>query len=334
MRHRPTSQAAALVDEVAPRTGEPALPPAAAAPTAKADERLDDLAQIIRAYNQVTENLRKSHEGLQAQVARLREELASTNAQLQRSKRLAALGEMAAGISHEIRNPLAAIGLYARMLVEDLPALDGSQACQDVAGKIASAVRSLNAVVGDVLNFSREMAPKRQHIDASALISGALDAQAPAIAATGIAVQRLDQQPGDDVPLWADPQLMHQALVNLIRNAVEAMAEKQGGSPLRTRTLTLDAHRHGESTLLIVRDTGPGIPAEVLERIFNPFFTTRSTGTGLGLAIVHRIVDAHGGAIAVAQDDGAVFEITLPSPPKPSIRETTPTQDLVPEAVT
>ncbi|MCC7204955.1 MAG: hypothetical protein IT441_07725, partial [Phycisphaeraceae bacterium] len=90
MSNRSTRQAAAtFVDETRPRSGE------RAAPAAPADERLDDLAQIIRAYNQVTENLQKSHEGLQAQVARLREELASTNAQLQRSKRLAALGEMA-----------------------------------------------------------------------------------------------------------------------------------------------------------------------------------------------------------------------------------------------
>ncbi|MCC7205443.1 MAG: GHKL domain-containing protein, partial [Phycisphaeraceae bacterium] len=280
-----------------------------------------------------TENLQKSHEGLQAQVARLREELASTNAQLQRSKRLAALGEMAAGISHEIRNPLAAIGLYARMLVEDLPALQGSQACQDVAGKIASAVRSLNAVVGDVLNFARELTPKRKHIEASDLLTGAIEDQAPAVVACGVSVQRLDQRQGD-VPLWADPQLMHQALVNLIRNAVEAMAEKQGGTPLRERILTLDARRQGDSTLLIVRDTGPGIPAEVLERIFNPFFTTRSTGTGLGLAIVHRIVDAHDGAIAVAQDGGAVFEIALPAAPKPCVRQTTPSERRVPEAVT
>jgi K+-sensing histidine kinase KdpD len=103
---------------------------------------------------------------------------------------------------------------------------------------------------------------------------------------------------------------MHRALVNLIRNATQAMPD--GG------TLTLEASRDETAVHLVVRDTGPGIGDEAVDRIFNPFFTTRDTGTGLGLAIVHRILDAHGGSIAVHNDPsagGAVFTLSLPIEP-------------------
>ena len=100
---------------------------------------------------------------------------------------------------------------------------------------------------------------------------------------------------------------MHQALVNLVRNAVEAMT-----CVSRPRRLSVTADGEGPNVSLTVRDTGPGIEEHQIERIFNPFFTTRSTGTGLGLAIVHRIVDVHDGQIAVFNDNGAVFTLSLP----------------------
>lgn len=268
-------------------------------------QRLDDLAQIIRAYNEVTDNLQRSHEALRAEVVRLQRELASTDAQLQRSKRLAALGEMAAGIAHEIRNPLAAIGLYARMIVEDLqlpPQPQTLHNCAEVAGKIASAVRGLDAIVNDVLAFSREITPRVQPVEVGALLDRAVEAHRPAIVAAGVEVVRVDA--GEAVTLEADADLLHQALLNVIRNAVDAMPN--GG------TLTLGVRREDAQWALVVRDTGPGIAEADIDRIFNPFFTTRNTGTGLGLAIVHRILDAHRGAITVHNDGGAVFELILP----------------------
>ncbi len=267
-------------------------------------DRLDDLAQIIRAYNEVTDNLQRSHEALRAEVARLQRELASTDAQLQRSKRLAALGEMAAGIAHEIRNPLAAIALYARMLVEDLqqpPEEITWRSCGEVAGKIASAVRGLDAVVNDVLTFARELRPRRLAVYASQLFDRALEAHRPAIDATGVRIVRHDS---DELLIDVDADLMQQAILNVIRNAVDAMPD--GG------TLTLQTRVEESQVALVIRDTGPGIADVDIDRIFNPFFTTRSTGTGLGLAIVHRILDAHHGTITVHNDGGAVFELILP----------------------
>ncbi|MFA9478640.1 sensor histidine kinase [Phycisphaerales bacterium AB-hyl4] len=274
--------------------------------------RMEDLAEIIQAYNTVTDKLQHSHERLQSEVLRLRRELASTNAQLQRSKRLSALGEMAAGIAHEIRNPLAAIQLYATMVIDDLD-VEGElrpDVAAENAHKIASAVRGLNGIVMDVLSFAREIQPRPARLRVSEVFERVIDAHRPAIEAGGVAVTCGDDA-DEPIELDADPELLHQALLNLVRNAVDAMADRE------PRVLTLDASEDEAGVVLTVRDTGPGIDRDDIDRIFNPFFTTRNTGTGLGLAIVHRIVDAHAGSIAVHNDEvnggGAVFQLTLPA---------------------
>lgn len=271
-------------------------------------ERVDDLAQIIGAYNQVTQKLRESHESLSAEIVRLQQELASTDAQLQRSRRLAALGEMAAGIAHEIRNPLAAIRLFADVLVKDLVQKDSHGGSVATARRIAAAVKGLDAIVTDVLTFAREMTPRPVAVNVDDVFDKALSAFESSGELQNINVQRSDEQ---DTPLTvlADPALLHRVMLNLIRNAIDAMADRSG-------TLSLGARMSpdtAEQVVLTVSDTGPGIGEEAIDRIFNPFFTTRATGTGLGLAIVHRIVDAHGGSISVHNEHGAVFETRLPA---------------------
>ena len=240
-----------------------------------AAQGVDDLAEIIRAYNQVTDKLQRSHEALQSEVVRLREELASADAQLQRSKRLSALGEMAAGIAHEVRNPLAAIQLYASMIVQDL-----KEVTSDVreplrcATEIASAVRGLDGIVGDVLSFAREVEPKPSPLIVSEVFDRVLATHRPAIEAAEVTVRRIYLKKADLVVL-ADPELLHRALLNLVRNAVEAMSQTD-----LPRKLTLDACESDDGLSLSVRDTGPGIDRETVDRLFNPFFTTRATGTG------------------------------------------------------
>ncbi len=284
-----------------------------AAPAA-ANDRSDDLAEIIHAYNQVTEKLQRSHETLQNEVLRLRRELASTNAQLQRSKRLSALGEMAAGIAHEIRNPLAAIQLYATMVTDDLDSDAPRPAdAADSARKIAAAVHGLNGIVNDVLSFAREIEPSVHPVDLRELLDRVVEAHRPAIDAAKVHVEiQCPDDANDVVAVRADAGLLHQAVLNLVRNAVDAMADRE------RRALTLKVEAEAEGCAIIVQDTGPGIAKADIDRIFNPFFTTRNTGTGLGLAIVHRIVDAHGGAIAVhndVTDGGASFRLSLPHEP-------------------
>ena len=292
-----------------------------------------ELAEVITAFNDVTAKLQSAHESLRREVVRLQEELRVANEQLERSRRLAALGEMAAGIAHEVRNPLGSIRLYARMLEQDLVDRPGERV---VAEKIGSAVRGLDAVVVDVLAFAKEMRVHAQPVDPAELIDRAVeeglagdgagrDAHAPIRVVRQITPFRVA---GDGAALVCDPQLAHRALVNVVRNAAQAMREH---SACRAPTLTLEAQSCCElgpdgssrwSIAVSVRDNGPGVPADVLERMFNPFFTTRATGTGLGLAIVHRIMDAHGGRVLVRNaeiDDpapadrrGAIVELRFP----------------------
>ena len=269
-----------------------------------------DLGELVSAFSEVTSRLEGTHAQLRGEVGRLTTELREANEQLQRSRRLAALGEMAAGISHEIRNPLASIRLYARMLEEDLPDRPEQQSN---AQKIGNAVSRLDAIVGDVLSFAREIRVRPDATTAADLFDEAL-----AMCETGdVRIARS----GDDTKLQADTTLCLQALVNLVRNAIDA-----GGDSLtlsaRTEDVLDSAGRLRHWSVLSVIDTGPGIEPDVIERMFNPFFTTRATGTGLGLAIVHRILDAHAGRVEVrnnsdsdgagAESRGATVELWLP----------------------
>ena len=286
-----------------------------------------ELAELMSVFNQVTARLEGTHESLRGEVQRLQEELRDANEQLHRSKRLAALGEMAAGIAHEVRNPLGSIGLYARMLEQDL---DDRPDERGIATKIAAAVRGLDGVVNDVLSFSRELRLNVELVEAGDLLDRALETcwTAEPLIADGVRVVQRDTRKrggirnGLRTRLRCDPHLMHQALVNIIRNALQAMAETD--TPPGGHELTLDVGpvRDGEGKAMFgiaVSDSGPGVPQEVIDRMFNPFFTTRKTGTGLGLAIVHRIVDAHGGRIHVANNSshpptsrGATVRVLVP----------------------
>ncbi len=319
------------VTAVAAATNHPSPSPQDPPPTpgtaALRDARLDDLAEIITAYNAVTEKLQNSHATLQDEVLRLRRELTSANAQIQRQQRLSALGEMAAGIAHEIRNPLAAIRLYAEMSVDDLdrPVPDAATAL-DAARKIVNVADAMGGIVNDVLSFARGLNPHPRLRLAGELFHKALEANRPLLDQHQVTVHLQGQQHS----VYADPDMLQQALVNLIRNAAEAVAHvnelpghssqpaaDSSTSAARPRHITLTAQPDDAGVTLSVTDTGPGLSKDAEQRIFNPFFTTRSTGTGLGLAIVHRIADAHGGAIAVhhhPDHGGAVFTLLLPDP--------------------
>lgn len=280
---------------------------------------LDDLRELMQTVTTTTQRLQQTHTALQSQVANLQRELAEANAALRRSESLAALGGMAAGIAHEVRNPLGSIQLYVQMLADDV-ADRPPQA--DLCGKISRAVTSIDAIVRDVLAFARDTTVRPERIEACELIERAVSACDSIILAGAVQVHQPERR--ESSALEVDAVLMGQALGNVIRNAVEAMVE----SNCSARRLQMTAARRklrcpgGSSamhTILAVQDTGPGIPAAVRDRIFNPFFTTRATGTGLGLAIVHRIVDAHRGHILIhdVESGGTRVELCLPESPVP-----------------
>ncbi len=294
------------------------LQPEASAPARGEPLRAEDLAELLSAFNEVTARLQSTHETLSAEVSRLRQELGEANRQLRRARELAALGEMAAGIAHEIRNPLGSIKLYASALVEDLG--DRPAECA-IARKIAGGVSRLDAVVGDVLAFSREMRVRSAAVPVSVLIERAIE-----MAGVGESgAMRVSVRPGMSVS--CDRGLVEQALANVVRNAFEAVRENArsggvGGVEIDCDDgWLMDAHgRQTGAASIRVRDAGPGFPDGVRDRVFNPFFTTREAGTGLGLAIVHRIIDAHGGRVALWNNSerepgapGATVELILPA---------------------
>lgn len=267
------------------------------------EEAIDatDLAGLMEAFNQVTARLEQTHLRLREEVVRLQGELHAANLELERSSRLAALGEMAAGIAHEVRNPLGSIGLYARMLVNDLRERPEQRV---LAERIGAAVRGLDAIVNDVLVFSRETRTQPVQVEAQTIAGGAISRcgdllsseNAPSLCLVGVCA---------DLSLTADSGLLVQALTNVLRNAIEAASEQHphggGRVALSVRTSAEVAGPAGGGPMVVFRveDSGPGVSDEVLERMFNPFFTTRAAGTGLGLSIVHRIIEAHGGRVCV-----------------------------------
>ncbi|MCZ6835892.1 MAG: hypothetical protein O7G85_08975, partial [Planctomycetota bacterium] len=192
----------------------------------------DDLHELMQTFTETSRQLQETHVTLQKELARLQLELADANAQLQRSKSLAALGGMAAGIAHEIRNPLGSIQLYVQMLQEDLEELpDQAQLC----GKIGRAVSSLDAIVGDVLVFARELRVSPSLMIVGEFFERSLEGCTALIEKGAIEV-KLE---GDiTLPLHADEILLGQAFGNIIRNAAEAMMEWKRHED-NDRTLTL-----------------------------------------------------------------------------------------------
>ena len=288
-------------------------PPAPASPSVP--RNLEDLHELLQLYNQVTQRLQVSHERLEGEVVRLREQLEEKNRELELKKRLAALGEMAAGIAHEIRNPLGGIQLYASTLltyVTDRPL------AADLVKKISSGVKGLNALVSDMLAFTRDMQLVRREEDLGEIVLEALELAAPALLEQDVKVRIHGSVEGKRV--FVDRRLLVRVLLNIIQNAAQAIGEQRDATPASAAPalpgeVLIRAMGNDGQTEIVVEDNGPGIPPDLLEKIFDPFFTTRHAGTGLGLAIVHRIIEAHGGTISaenrLAPEHGARFCIVL-----------------------
>lgn len=267
-------------------------------------QRMEELGRIILAYSELTEKMQQSHERLEKTVHALRQELSEKNRLLERKTRLAALGEMAAGMAHEIRNPLGGIQLYASMLSSDVK--DRPESLKLVS-KISGGVKHLEGLVGQVLQFTREMraipAPGdlREIIDQAAGLAG--DVLQKRSAACTI-------QGPESLPITADARLLTQAVLNLIINAAEAV---DNNARITVKFSPPSPAGESRQFTLIIQDNGPGLPPDIMDRLFHPFFTTKDTGTGLGLAIVHRVVEAHDGTILASNSPqgGARFEIRI-----------------------
>ena len=257
--------------------------------------------QQVRRYQSVSETLREANRSLR-----------QAQADARRAERLAALGQLSAGLAHEIRNPLGVIKGSAEVLQQRLTTSDGI--AQELSGFIYTEVNRLSALVGRFLDFAR---PSKLELHPESLTE-VMERSLKAVAQHGGSANvRVSREFSDSLPpVMIDRELCEQAFINLLSNACEAMGE-QGGE------LHVRIHPHagedgaGQKVVVEIEDTGPGVPAEMREQIFNPFVTTKKSGVGLGLAIVSKIVDAHGGSVTLcdAPDQGACFRLTFPAPP-------------------
>ena len=245
----------------------------------------------------------------------LAETLAETNRKLQqaqeearRSERLAALGQMSAGLAHEIRNPLGVIKGSAEMLQQKLG--ESNPLAGELAGYISIETNRLSALVTRFLDFARPLHAELTPQDITSVLDRAVHDVAMTHKEEGASV-RVERQYQQNLPLVPlDESLSEQAFVNLIQNAYDAMSG--GGGTLRV--LAARAKSANQAGVEVrIEDTGPGIPDELREQIFNPFVTTKKTGVGLGLSIVSRIIDGHHGSIRLESGlKGAGFVMFFP----------------------
>lgn len=244
----------------------------------------------------------QKHQAAALQLAQANRNLQEAEAAVRRSERLAALGQLSAGLAHELRNPLGTIKTSAEMLLKSVDA--DNAVAREMAGFISSEVDRTNSLVTRFLDFARPLAVRLEKTDLTQVIDQAI---------TDIE----KHQPPFDVtiyknyspeipPFFLDGQLMERVIYNLVLNA--AQASPPNGS------ITVKTRESDGTVEITVIDRGSGIPPKLIENIFNPFYTTKSAGVGLGLAIVSKIVDEHGGSIAVESEpgEGSVFRVYLP----------------------
>ena len=266
-------------------------------------------AMVVNRF--VVENRRqtKLYQELAETLAETNRKLEQAQAEARRSERLAALGQMSAGLAHEIRNPLGVIKGSAEMLHQKLG--ESNPLASELAGYISSETNRLSALVTRFLDFARplhtELVPQK--------ITAVLDRVLHLVALTQKDnLVRVERQYEANLPLVPlDESLCEQAFVNLIQNAYDAM-----GNSGTLRVSMARANEAGRDGVEVrIEDTGPGIPADLREQIFNPFVTTKKTGVGLGLSIVSRIIDGHHGTIRVEGDGndrhGACFVVFFPA---------------------
>jgi signal transduction histidine kinase len=282
------------------------------------------------------ERLNRELEDHQTRLERAYRDLQSAQARLVESERLATIGQMSAKVSHEVRNPLSSISLNVELLEDEVSALPSDRRTEmaRLLGAVRSQIDVLSAVTEEYLRFARLPKPKLEASALSPLIADFADFMREELRARGV---ELVVEVSDDLPvLWVDAGQIRQVLLNLVRNAAEAMPEG-GVVRIAARALAADStdaeaqRRAGAETQtggsagvvallrsveVTVTDTGVGIPPDDVEKVFEPFVTSKDGGTGLGLPISRQIALEHGGTLRCESvpGHGTTFRLTLPIP--------------------
>ncbi len=235
-------------------------------------------------------------------MARVRSLLARKNEEEKRvtEERLDALGQMAEGVAHEVRNPMVAIGGFARRIRDKLPPGDP---LREYAERILKEVRRLETMVEEIVRFKTLMISPYEPVDLRALADQVIEEKRREIEEAGL---HLERRYGDVPEIQGDPRNLRLALGNLLDNSVEATPS--GGA------ITVTIEPAGDHVRVEVRDTGRGIPRDELANVFDPFYTTKMAGAGMGLTTVHRIVTRHGGEIDIDSQPGQGTSVVLTLP--------------------
>jgi signal transduction histidine kinase len=282
--------------------------------------RSDEIGALAAAFREMAGELGRLHAELRQRLGLTEEQLRLSDAKLQetiaaaaRSEHMAALGGLAAGMAHEIRTPLASMKLFLQSISEEAEAPDQAEDLQIALRQ----VRRIETTINHFLDFARPSEPQRIEVDFARLVDDALAVVRPRANHQQV---RIEATLAAGLPcVLGDVRQLTEAVVNLLANAIDAMP---GGGRL-TITVAAASQRAGQAggdVRIDISDTGVGIAAEDLPRLFQPFFTTKPTGSGLGLAIVRSTIERHGGQVSVASQRGAgtQFTVFLPASTDPA----------------
>jgi signal transduction histidine kinase len=281
------------------------LPVFAADEVGRLTDTFNHMAAALRRHEEELNELNRDLERKVTERTALLEEksleLLRTQQELLRAEKLAAIGELASGVAHEINNPAAIIRGNVEILLNELPP---DHPAREEAGEVLRQTERISLITRNMLSFAREQAVLSQKVDINPLLEEILAQAGHQVPAEQVTVVR---RLASDLPsIEGDRERLRQVFTNIVINALQAM-EGEG-------TLTVESRLYAETVEIAVADTGPGIPEGAGEKIFNPFFTTRPHGTGLGLSVTYGIVKAHRGSIAIEKStpEGAVFRVKLP----------------------
>jgi two-component system, NtrC family, sensor histidine kinase HydH len=274
-------------------------------------------AMVVNRF--VVENRRQTqrYQELAETLAETNRRLEQAQAEARRSERLAALGQLSAGLAHEIRNPLGVIKGSAEMLHQKLG--ESNPLATELAGYISTETNRLSALVTRFLDFARPLHADLEPRDITAVLDRALNDVATLWKGAAVRVEKNYEANLPPVPL--DEGLCEQAFLNIVQNAYDAMGERGGTLRIKVARSRVGELNEREGIEVRIEDSGPGIPVELREQIFNPFVTTKKTGVGLGLSIVSKIMDGHHGFIRVGDTSrsegtpttGACFTMFFPA---------------------
>ena len=262
--------------------------------------RFSALAGLAIAETIAYEQIERFNEQLEGEIERAKAELRATEHALAHQEKLAALGQMAAGVAHELRNPMTSVRGFAQRISRRVPEGDPNKKYADI---IVEEIDRINQLIRDILEYSKKGEPINELNSISEVLEDVLFLFRDSISKYSIEIAREYE---DVPPFYFDTSQLKQILTNITGNAIDAL-ETSGTLTLRTR--------YDEKWVYIdIADTGPGIWTEILKDIFNPFFTTKATGTGLGLSIAHRMANSLGGDIFVQSQvgQGSTFTVKLP----------------------